>query len=150
MEMLTNSPWPGNVRELANFIERAVIVTQGQELVVPMAELHPSLDTSVAIMSNSNFRRAECMVIIDALKGGVRTNAKKRLAEIADTRRASRKGAPGNGHGGNAGNLDAICTECNGVRPPLLDQLWSACPSRGTIGVNHLLRNPNSQLLSVR
>ena len=37
MEMLTNYPWNGNVRELANFIERAVIVTRGEELEVPIA-----------------------------------------------------------------------------------------------------------------
>lgn len=32
MEALTNCSWRGNVRELANFIERAVIVTRGEEL----------------------------------------------------------------------------------------------------------------------
>ena len=31
MEVLTSSPWKGNVRELANFIERAVILSQGEE-----------------------------------------------------------------------------------------------------------------------
>ena len=31
---LTNCPWKGNVRELANFIERAVILTRGEELEV--------------------------------------------------------------------------------------------------------------------
>jgi formate hydrogenlyase transcriptional activator len=31
--------WPGNVRELENFIERAVIVTNGAALQVPVAEL---------------------------------------------------------------------------------------------------------------
>ena len=31
--------WPGNVRELENFIERAVILSQGQDLVVSLAEL---------------------------------------------------------------------------------------------------------------
>ena len=39
MEMLTNCPWKGNVRELANFIERAVILTRGEELEVPITEL---------------------------------------------------------------------------------------------------------------
>ena len=39
MEALTNNPWPGNVRELANFIERAVILSRGEELEVPIAEL---------------------------------------------------------------------------------------------------------------
>ena len=32
-------PWPGNVRELENFVERAVILTHGQELYVSLAEL---------------------------------------------------------------------------------------------------------------
>src|SRR5581483_6854598 len=39
MEVLTNSPWKGNIRELANFIERAVILSHGEELEVPVAEL---------------------------------------------------------------------------------------------------------------
>ena len=39
MEVLANASWPGNVRELENFIERAVILTQGSELNVPIAEL---------------------------------------------------------------------------------------------------------------
>src|SRR5208282_5740129 len=39
METLTNSPWKGNVRELANFIERAVILSQGEKLEVPIASL---------------------------------------------------------------------------------------------------------------
>ena len=36
---LTEWDWPGNVRELANFIERAVILTRGTSLEVPLAEL---------------------------------------------------------------------------------------------------------------
>jgi formate hydrogenlyase transcriptional activator len=39
MTMLQRYPWPGNVRELENFIERAVILTQGPVLVVPSVEL---------------------------------------------------------------------------------------------------------------
>jgi len=35
MEALTNAPWKGNVRELGNFMERCVILTQGNELNVP-------------------------------------------------------------------------------------------------------------------
>ena len=42
MEALTNAPWPGNIRELQNFIERAVILTQGSELRVPRKELKRS------------------------------------------------------------------------------------------------------------
>jgi formate hydrogenlyase transcriptional activator len=68
LDTLTNCPWKGNVRELANFIERAVIVTRGEELEVPMAALPISSDTMVAVSSPSSFRQAESNVIIDALR----------------------------------------------------------------------------------
>ena len=69
MEMLTNCSWKGNVRELANVIERAVIVTRGEELEMPTA-MPPasSSDTVVAVSSLSTFRQAESSVIIDALR----------------------------------------------------------------------------------
>jgi formate hydrogenlyase transcriptional activator len=68
METLTNCPWKGNIRELANFIERAVILTRGEELEVPVNELATSSDIHVAIGTASTFRQAESSVIIDALK----------------------------------------------------------------------------------
>jgi len=39
IEALTHYSWPGNVRELQNFIERAVILSQGRVLSPPLAEL---------------------------------------------------------------------------------------------------------------
>jgi transcriptional regulator with GAF, ATPase, and Fis domain len=39
MDALTRWPWPGNIRELENFLERAVILTRGPELYVPLSEL---------------------------------------------------------------------------------------------------------------
>ena len=66
MEVLTNHPWRGNVRELANFIERAVILSHGDELQVPIAELNASHSRVFAIAST--FEQAERNVIIDALK----------------------------------------------------------------------------------
>ena len=39
LKAMTEWDWPGNVRELANFIERAVILTRGKALEVPVAEL---------------------------------------------------------------------------------------------------------------
>src|SRR5205809_3190165 len=39
MIALTEYHWPGNVRELENFIERAVILSRGAELQLPLAEL---------------------------------------------------------------------------------------------------------------
>ncbi len=68
MEMLTNCPWKGNIRELANFIERAVILTRGEELEVPVNELATSSETVVAVGRPSTFRQAESSVIINALR----------------------------------------------------------------------------------
>lgn len=65
MEALANAPWPGNIRELQNFIERAVILTQGSELRVPLKDLKRS---SVVSTSGSTFQEAERLAIVEALK----------------------------------------------------------------------------------
>jgi transcriptional regulator with GAF, ATPase, and Fis domain len=39
MDALCHYPWPGNVRELQNVIERAVILSPGPALIVPLAEM---------------------------------------------------------------------------------------------------------------
>jgi formate hydrogenlyase transcriptional activator len=39
MERLVRYPWPGNIRELENLIERAVILTTGPVLRVPLEDL---------------------------------------------------------------------------------------------------------------
>jgi formate hydrogenlyase transcriptional activator len=41
MDALVAYPWPGNVRELQNVIERAVILTPGPALEVPLSDLSP-------------------------------------------------------------------------------------------------------------
>jgi len=41
MNALANWHWPGNVRELENFIERSVILSEGNTLGAPLAELLP-------------------------------------------------------------------------------------------------------------
>jgi formate hydrogenlyase transcriptional activator len=66
MDALTNAAWPGNVRELENFIERAVILTQGDELNVPLTELKKSSVRNASPVST--FQEAEKQAIIDALK----------------------------------------------------------------------------------
>ena len=68
MEILTSCPWKGNIRELANFIERAVILSRGPELEVPVSELPTSSGISVAMGTLSTFRQAESSVIVDALR----------------------------------------------------------------------------------
>jgi formate hydrogenlyase transcriptional activator len=66
-----NADWPGNIRELENFIERCVILTQGDELNVPRTELRRSAGRTVvpAVSAASTFEQAERQAIIDALKG---------------------------------------------------------------------------------
>ena len=68
MEMMTYCRWKGNIRELANFIERAVILTRGEQLEVPIGELTTSYESNAAIGMPSTFRQAESSVIIDALR----------------------------------------------------------------------------------
>jgi len=41
--------WPGNIRELENMIERAVILTQGAELQIPLSEINLPAKSTVAV-----------------------------------------------------------------------------------------------------
>ncbi|HZC66249.1 MAG TPA: sigma 54-interacting transcriptional regulator [Candidatus Dormibacteraeota bacterium] len=52
MEALVHYSWPGNVRELENLVERAVILSPGKELRVPVSELKAALS---AAESNADF-----------------------------------------------------------------------------------------------
>ena len=42
MDALVQYSWPGNVRELENLVERAVLLSPGKELRIPLSELKPS------------------------------------------------------------------------------------------------------------
>ena len=66
MQVLTNQPWKGNIRELANFLERAVILSRGEELEVRTRELLPSHSPDITPIST--FHQAERDVIMGALK----------------------------------------------------------------------------------
>ena len=46
MRALTRWHWPGNIRELENFIERAVILSLGSVLNVPISELQATTEPS--------------------------------------------------------------------------------------------------------
>jgi formate hydrogenlyase transcriptional activator len=67
MEALVNADWRGNIRELENFIERCVILTQGDELNVPRSELRGPAGRTVVPVA-STFEEAERQAILDALK----------------------------------------------------------------------------------
>ena len=47
MEALVRYPWPGNIRELQNVIERAVILSPGPSLQVPLGDLRLALPACV-------------------------------------------------------------------------------------------------------
>ncbi|MGA2475859.1 MAG: sigma 54-interacting transcriptional regulator [Terriglobia bacterium] len=64
MDALTRYHWPGNVRELENLIERAVILSPGPELRVPVAELKQHSE----IPSNLTLQAAEREHIIRVLR----------------------------------------------------------------------------------
>ncbi len=49
METLASYAWPGNVRELENLIERAVILTRGTALEIPLAELRAAPDSAAPV-----------------------------------------------------------------------------------------------------
>ena len=68
MQALVEHPWRGNVRELANFIERAVILSSGEELCVPVSELQACSEAHPTTDSNSLLQQAESRAIIDALR----------------------------------------------------------------------------------
>ena len=48
MRALARWHWPGNIRELENFVERAVILSRGTTLNVPVGELRSSAPATMA------------------------------------------------------------------------------------------------------
>src|SRR5215468_3572036 len=46
MEALVRYHWPGNIRELQNVVERAVIISRGTVLKVPVSDLQRRPDTT--------------------------------------------------------------------------------------------------------
>ncbi len=80
MDALIDLPWPGNVRELENFIERSVILTEGNTLITPVEELQAQSPLS----PEQSLEQAEREHIIRVLRetGGMlsgRTGAASRL-----------------------------------------------------------------------
>jgi formate hydrogenlyase transcriptional activator len=65
MRALTLYPWPGNIRELENFIERAVILSKGSKLEIPLSELKNSEEVSSA--ETLTLEEAERRHILQAL-----------------------------------------------------------------------------------
>ncbi|HXA93170.1 MAG TPA: sigma 54-interacting transcriptional regulator, partial [Steroidobacteraceae bacterium] len=68
MDALVRWHWPGNIRELENFLERAVILTRGAALYVPLAELQSEDEEDGAAGSSPTLHAAEREHILRVLR----------------------------------------------------------------------------------
>jgi formate hydrogenlyase transcriptional activator len=71
MAALVAWQWPGNIRELENFLERAVILSRGPSLHVPLAELElmeEQDEEEAAVSANPTLQAAERDHILRALR----------------------------------------------------------------------------------
>jgi len=90
MKALMDWDWPGNVRELANIIERAVILTRGGALEVPLQELRRGyVDQSTATTAHrdrDSIARIvkETLDALDETKGAVDEFANKQREQIVN------------------------------------------------------------------
>ncbi|MFY9903863.1 MAG: sigma 54-interacting transcriptional regulator [Terriglobales bacterium] len=67
IEAMMNWKWPGNIRELENFIERSVILSEGNRLTPPLGELREQ-DTRQISESEVTLRDKERRHIIEVLR----------------------------------------------------------------------------------
>jgi formate hydrogenlyase transcriptional activator len=67
MTALSAYHWPGNIRELENLIERSVILSQGSDLLVPLAELKAQVPAASDGDGAATLEAAERQHILRAL-----------------------------------------------------------------------------------
>jgi formate hydrogenlyase transcriptional activator len=67
MDALSHYAWPGNIRELQNLMERAVLLSTGSSLRVPLGEIVTGSDHNAASRGNA-LERAEREQIVRALR----------------------------------------------------------------------------------
>ena len=96
MEAMLDWPWPGNVRELQNFVERSVILSRGETLAAPIAELQrKTLPRSCASVKPQPAGREAIVQALRVAKGRIsgvggaaeqlglkRTTLQKRMARL--------------------------------------------------------------------
>ncbi len=82
MKVLQAYPWPGNVRELQNLLERAVVLSEKEEMeVVPEGGSSPSLPGNLKGDLIRTLEEVEKALILHALEevGGVQSHAARKL-----------------------------------------------------------------------
>jgi formate hydrogenlyase transcriptional activator len=94
MDALVNYAWPGNIRELENLIERAVLLSPGKELRVPLSELKASALAASGNVSaeQSLFSPSPAAVPITTLEEAERQHILRALRQT-EWRIAGAKGA---------------------------------------------------------
>jgi formate hydrogenlyase transcriptional activator len=73
MDALTHYSWPGNVRELENLIERAVLLSPGKELRIPLSELRNSSSSADRLSSGPAVSLAGSAAETTPLAGSINT-----------------------------------------------------------------------------
>jgi formate hydrogenlyase transcriptional activator len=86
MDELQRYSWPGNVRELRNLIEYAMIITKGNNLVVPIPD-HPSLTEKPVGHNLENIERSHIISVLE--KTGWRISGTGGAAEILGLKRTT-------------------------------------------------------------
>jgi formate hydrogenlyase transcriptional activator len=119
MRALMEWDWPGNVRELGNFIERAVILTRGRSLEVPLAQLRrgcieESMKTSWRPHDEIARIVKETMHALNSRKSFVDNDARKRRDQIVRELTASK---------GRVGGVDGAAARLNVQRTTLLSRM---------------------------
>ena len=71
MKKLTRWHWPGNIRELENLVERAVILTRGTVLQVPVSDLDNHIAAKPAAVVRDLNGRDELLRILKETRGRV-------------------------------------------------------------------------------
>jgi len=93
MDALVSYPWPGNIRELENLIERAVLLSPGKELRVPISELKPALSANGNVSADlSLFSPSPSSIPITTLEEAERQHILRALRQT-EWRIAGPKGA---------------------------------------------------------
>jgi formate hydrogenlyase transcriptional activator len=93
MDALVNYAWPGNIRELENLIERAVLLSPGKELRVPISELKPALSANGNVSADlSLFSPSPSSIPITTLEEAERQHILRALRQT-EWRIAGPKGA---------------------------------------------------------
>jgi formate hydrogenlyase transcriptional activator len=112
--------WPGNVRELGNFIERAVILTRGRSLEVPLTELRAVCIGESRQAGASQHRQEIARIVketlnaLDQTKGVVDEFAKKQREQIVSALTDSK---------GRVGGEDGAATRLGINRTTLLSRM---------------------------